>query len=143
MAGTISQSTTKSGLVSIDVFGSKKALKLVFDFVADAATGAIPTTTAKIHGRITKVVFIPGATTPTNNTTLTILDPDTGLDVTFGQCKAASGATAQEFYPVYSPSAGVYVPVSPLIANDAATVAITGNAVHSAAGTFEVYVTNE
>lgn len=66
-----------------DGVGHGNIRKVLIDFVTDDTTGAVSVAIRKISGTLLKVVTDPGATAPTDDWDVTIVDPE-GLSVVAG-----------------------------------------------------------
>lgn len=126
MAGTITQAHTALGNIR----------RLTFTCTADASDGSFPSTevTAKIEGRLLKLVTNPGATAPTANYDI-VLNDQHGHDVLQGVGANRHTTNTESVAIVYS-GTGTH----PCVAeSDTLTLAITNNAVNSAITVVDVY----
>lgn len=104
--------------------------KVVVDWVADAAAATVPDTILpRIEGRLAELTTDPGATAPTDNYDITLIDAD-GVDRLQGVGANRDTATTETAPVVYSGST-IHPPVS---LADVLTLKIAGNAVNSATG---------
>lgn len=104
--------------------------KIVVDFVADAATGAIPATVLPVfEGRLLELTTNPGAVAPTDNYDITLLDAES-IDRLQGVGANRDTANTESAVPVYSGST-----IHPYISrSDVLTLTFAGNSVNSATG---------
>lgn len=104
--------------------------KVVVDWVADAAAATVPDTVLpRFEGRLAELTTDPGATAPTDNYDITLIDGD-GVDRLQGV--GANRDTANtETVPVVYAASTVHPPIS---LADVLTLKIAGNAVNSATG---------
>ena len=118
MAGTITFSHDQSGQVR----------RIVATCTADAADGSFPATALPtFEGRLQHLTTNPGATAPTDNYDITLIDGD-GLDRLQGLGANRDTANSEEVEIVYTGTAD-----NPLVeANETLTLTIAGNAVNSA-----------
>lgn len=110
--------------------------KVVFVVTADAAAATIPATaiSVPIEGRLLQLVTDPGATAPTDNYDITLVDGN-GLDVLQGVGANRDTATTEVAPIVYAGTA-----LHPVVdETDTLTLTITNNAVNSAAITITLY----
>lgn len=104
--------------------------KVVVDWVADAAAATVPDTILpRIEGRLAELTTDPGATAPTDNYGITLIDAD-GVDRLQGVGANRDTANTETAPVVYSGST-IHPPVS---LADVLTLKIAGNAVNSATG---------
>jgi hypothetical protein len=128
---TVSKSTVNGGDIEI----------ISFAFIANATgTATVPATSSSTKypgdraGYIIKVVTDPGATAPTDNYDITLVDATTGADLLGGEGANRDTANSEEAVPkIGSAYAANFAPV-------AFTLNLTGNSVNSATGTVYVYI---
>ncbi|MGE3840054.1 MAG: hypothetical protein AB7I50_00560 [Vicinamibacterales bacterium] len=125
-AGTITQST----------YGFGNVRKIVFTATADASDGSFPATaiTLKFEGRILAIATNPGATAPTDNYDITLVNQH-GHDVLQG-VGANRDTSNTEQAPVLYTSTGTHPAVDE---TDTLTLTIANNAVNSAIVVIEIY----
>lgn len=126
MAGTVVLAHTKRGPVGV----------ITLTITADAADGSVPDTplTTKISGRLLALETNPGATAPTANYDLTLVDDD-GHDVLEGVGANRHTSTTEKVSIVYSGTA-VHPPVAK---SDTLTLNVDGNSVNSAGIVAKLY----
>lgn len=104
--------------------------KIVVDFVGDAATGAIPATVLPVfEGRLLELTTNPGATAPTDNYDITLVDAE-GIDRLQGVGLNRDTANTESAIPVYSGST-----IHPVVSrSDVLTLTFANQSVNSATG---------
>ena len=125
-AGTITQSHARTGHVR----------KVVFTCTADAADGSFPATAISIpiEGRLLALVTNPGATAPTDNYDITLVNQH-GYDVLQAVGANRDTATTETAVVVYT-GTGTHPAVDE---GDTLTLTIANNAVNSAGIVIELY----
>lgn len=113
---------------------------LVYTCTADAADASYPATALpKIEGRITQLSTNPGATPPTNDYDVTLVNQD-GYDVLQGlgvnRDGAAPGGATTEVVPVVFSGTGTHPCVDEA---DTLTLTLANNAVNSAVTVVQIY----
>jgi hypothetical protein len=110
-----------------------------FAFIANTG-GAVPATSSSTKypgdraGYIIKMVTDPGATAPTDDYDITLIDATTGADLMGGEGANRDTANSEEAVPkIGNAYAANFAPV-------AFTMTLTGNSVNSATGTVYVYI---
>ena len=120
-------------LTAHDVQGRTK--RLHFSWVADDADGTVPILVLPtISGRLLALITNPGATAPTDNYDITLVD-DEGLDRLQGVGADRDTANSEQAAIIYS-GTSVSPPVSYA---DALTLTVAGNSVNSAVGEIFIY----
>ncbi len=111
--------------------------RIQIDWVADAAAATVPATAIpKFEGRLLALVTNPGATAPTDNYDITLID-DEGADRLQGVGANRDTTNTEQVPVVYSGSA-----VPPVVDGDETlTFTLAGNAVNSALGRAILYYT--
>lgn len=125
-AGTITQTHGATGNVR----------KFTFTCTADVADGSFPATViaVKFEGRLVKLVTNPGATAPTDNYDITLVDAE-GLDVLQGVGANRDTANTEAVPVVYSGTS-----LHPTVdETDTLTLTIANNIVNSATITIVVH----
>ena len=118
MAGTVSIVHTRNGSIG----------RIVATCTADAAAATFPATALPpFSGRILALRTNPGATAPTDNYDITLVDDD-GVDRLQGVGANRATATSQEAAVVYSGTA-IHPPVA---FDETLTLTLAGNSVNSA-----------
>lgn len=118
MAGTVTLTHTTLGNIR----------RINFSVVADAADGSIPDTVLpKFQGRLLALHTNPGATAPTDNYDITLIDGD-GMDRLQGVGANRDTANSEQAPVVYT-STSVHPPVS---GDESLTLTFANNAVNSA-----------
>jgi hypothetical protein len=104
--------------------------RIIVDWVGDSADGTVPDTVLPVFdGRLFELTTNPGATAPTDNYDITIIDAE-GIDRLQGLGANRDTANTESLPLVYSGST-----IHPVISRtDVLTLKIAGNAVNSAAG---------
>jgi hypothetical protein len=125
MAGTVTVS------YEVKNVGDKKLKIVTASFVADAADGSIPNTTISgLYGYLVKVITNPGATAPTDNYDVKLLDAqDSTVDALADAALNRDTANSEQVVPS----------VAPILAGDY-TLNITNNSVNSATGTVLLFI---
>jgi hypothetical protein len=104
--------------------------RLVVDWVADAADGTIPDTVMpRFEGRLFELHTNPGATAPTDNYDITLVDAE-GIDRLQGVGVDRDTANTEQAIVVF-PASTIHPVVS---RSDVLTLKFAGQAVHSATG---------
>lgn len=134
MAG--SSHTTTKGKISMGGGSYPNYITTVTGtWTADDADGSIPSASVDMNGWVIKVVTNPGSTAPTDNYDITVGDPnDTSLDALASQLKDRDSANTEQVYPIATNG------VTPILLGGTYTIAITGNSVNSATGTYTFYI---
>lgn len=104
--------------------------RIIVDFIADAATGAIPDTVLPaIEGRLMELTTNPGSTAPTDNYDITLIDAE-GVDRLQGVGANRDTTNTETAVPVYSGST-----IHPIVSvTDVLTLKFANNSVNSATG---------
>lgn len=131
MAGTVT--ITREPLVSKH---GREVEKVKIDWVADAADGSVPETSISgLYGYVMKAITNPGATAPTDNYDVELIDPD---DATIDALAAALAnrdtANSEQVYPTVT---GATIPI---FLAGSYTFKLTNNAVNSATGSVILYL---
>jgi len=83
----------------------KHVAKVIVDWVSDSAAGSVSQLSTKpVFGEILRITTNPGATAPTDQYDVTILDEDS-VDVALGTLANRATATTQTVYPTVAGSA--------------------------------------
>lgn len=116
--------------VTITHFTQGVVRRVQVDWVADDATGAVPATALpKFEGRLLACITNPGATAPTANYDITLVD-DEGADRLQGVCANRHTTSTEQVPVVYSGST-----VPPVVDGDETlTFTLANNIVNSASG---------
>lgn len=118
MAGTV----TLTSHEKVGRFG-----KIVMTCVADASDGSFPATNLPaFSGRLIGLHTNPGATAPTDNYDITLIDPE-GIDRLQGVGANRHESTTQQVPVVYSSTS-----VPPLVVGEALALTLANNSVNSA-----------
>jgi hypothetical protein len=128
---TVSKSTVNGGDIEI----------VSFAFIANATgVATVPATSSSTvypgdkAGYILKMVTDPGATAPTDDYDITLIDATTGADLMGGEGANRDTANSEEAAPkIGNAYAANFAPV-------AFTMTLTGNSANSATGTVYVYI---
>lgn len=109
--------------------------KIVWTWVADDANGSVPNaqTSEVVTGYVMLGVTNPGATAPTDNYDITVLDED-GVDVFGGELTNRDTANSEQATPLVGSAYG------PRFVNSKLTMALANNSVNSATGALTVFV---
>jgi hypothetical protein len=124
-----------AGTVTITHYAVGRVRRIQVDWVADAADGSVPATALpKFEGRLLALTTNPGATAPTDNYDITLVD-DEGADRLQGLGANRDTANTEQVPIVYSGTA-----VAPIVDGDETlTFTLANNAVNSALGRALLY----
>lgn len=127
MAGTVTVTHYAVGLIR----------RIQVDWVADAADGSVPATALpSFEGRLLTLTTNPGATAPTDNYDITLVDAE-GADRLQGVGANRDTANTEQVPVVYSGSA-----IPPVVDGDEVlTFTLANNSVNSALGRALLYYT--
>lgn len=110
---------------------------VTIDWVADSSAATIPNTSIDLGGYVFKAVTNPGATAPTDNYDIEIMDPeDSALDALAATLKDRDTANSEQVYPTVS---GASIPI---FLAGTYTLKISNNAVNSASGRIQLYLSD-
>lgn len=117
-----------AGTVTLTHYTLGNIRRINFSVVADASDGSVPATALpKFQGRLLGLHTNPGATAPTDNYDITLIDDD-GLDRLQGVGANRDTSNSEQVPIVYS-GTSVNPPVS---SDETLTLTIAGNSVNSA-----------
>jgi hypothetical protein len=110
--------------------------KITIDWTADAADGSVPNTSIdSLYGYVVKALTNPGATAPTSNYDIKLLDPDdSAIDALAGALDNRHTSNSEQVYPTAS---GAQIPV---YLCGSYTFNLANNSVNSATGTVILFI---
>lgn len=137
MAGTVtitSRDRTEFGIGT----RSRTCEIVTIAVTADAADGSVPNTSIPLKGFLVKAITNPGATAPTDNYDIELMDPaDVALDALGGALTNRDTATTEQAYPVITGAA------CPVFLCGTYTLKVSNNSVNSATVSIILYLLDE
>ena len=110
-------------------------------WVADDSDGSVPATEMELDGWLIKAITDPGATAPTDNYDITLVDANGSVDAANSQLLNRSTDTSQQVYPVVD-TAGTGGPTPVLLAGTY-TFTLENNSENDALGDVWLYLVSD